>query len=179
MADLDAIRARHASTPAADDTPPCPECAAQLSEEECPEEGEPTWWAYLCPGCGWEAYDQTERLTVEAAPWTRWSRHAQADVAALLAEVERLRAGGCARDQGTTQYCAEAVAMGAEVARLRALDDPDLDGTDHAHPAWWRGSDAGAIGVLRRWRRALGMPVDVLVGEIATALIECEEVSRG
>jgi hypothetical protein len=39
---------------------------------------------------------------------------------ALKAEVERLKAGGCARDQNTTQFCAEAVALQAENARLRA-----------------------------------------------------------
>jgi hypothetical protein len=38
---------------------------------------------------------------------------------ALRVEVERLKAGGCARDQGTTQFCAEAVALQAENARLR------------------------------------------------------------
>jgi hypothetical protein len=38
---------------------------------------------------------------------------------ALLAEAERMKAGGCARDQGTTQFCAEAVALKAENARLR------------------------------------------------------------
>ena len=31
------------------------------------------------------------------------------------AEVERLRAGGCARDQNTTQYCAEAVTLEAKL----------------------------------------------------------------
>lgn len=36
----------------------------------------------------------------------------------LAAEVERLRAGGCARDQRTTQYCAEAVRLQAEIERL-------------------------------------------------------------
>ena len=35
-------------------------------------------------------------------------------------EIERLRAGGCARDQGTTQYCAEAARLAAENERLRA-----------------------------------------------------------
>ena len=34
-------------------------------------------------------------------------------------EIERLRAGGCARDQKTTQYCAEAVRLQAEIDRLR------------------------------------------------------------
>jgi hypothetical protein len=34
----------------------------------------------------------------------------------LRAEVERLKNGGCARDQRTTQFCAEAVALRAELA---------------------------------------------------------------
>jgi cell division protein FtsB len=38
---------------------------------------------------------------------------------ALQADVKRLKAGGCARDQSTTQFCAEAVALQAENARLR------------------------------------------------------------
>ncbi len=40
------------------------------------------------------------------------------DIAALLSEVGRLQAGGCARDQRTTQFCAEAAAKDAEIARL-------------------------------------------------------------
>jgi len=35
-------------------------------------------------------------------------------------ELDRLYAGGCARDQSTTQYCAEAAALAAEIKRLRA-----------------------------------------------------------
>ena len=42
-----------------------------------------------------------------------------AKIAELRAEIERLRAGGCARDQTTTQYCAEAVGLAAEVERFR------------------------------------------------------------
>ncbi len=40
------------------------------------------------------------------------------DIAALLSELDRLQAGGCARDQRTTQFCAEAAAKDAEIARL-------------------------------------------------------------
>jgi hypothetical protein len=29
----------------------------------------------------------------------------------------------------------------ADTVASQRLDDPDLDGTDGAHPAWWRGSD--------------------------------------
>jgi len=35
-------------------------------------------------------------------------------------EIARLRAGGCARDQGLTQYCAEAARLAVENERLRA-----------------------------------------------------------
>ena len=35
-------------------------------------------------------------------------------------EIRRLRAGGCARNQGLTQHCAEAAAAHAEIERLRA-----------------------------------------------------------
>lgn len=43
---------------------------------------------------------------------------------AAAEEIERLRAGGCARDQTTTQFCAEAVALQGENARLReALEE--------------------------------------------------------
>lgn len=41
--------------------------------------------------------------------------HAAAD------EIERLRAGGCARDQQTTQFCAEAVTLQREIEMLREM----------------------------------------------------------
>lgn len=37
----------------------------------------------------------------------------------MVAEIERLRAGGCARDQRTTQYCAEAAGLQAELDALK------------------------------------------------------------
>ena len=36
-------------------------------------------------------------------------------------EIARLRAGGCARDQGLTQYCAEAARLAEENADIRRL----------------------------------------------------------
>jgi chromosome segregation ATPase len=61
---------------------------------------------------------------------------ANAEREQLQAEAERLKAGGCARDQSTTQFCAEAVALKAENARLReamemareCLEDKDVIG---------------------------------------------------
>ena len=40
-----------------------------------------------------------------------------------IKEIERLRAGGCARDQKTTQYCAEAVALQELIEQLRRERD--------------------------------------------------------
>jgi hypothetical protein len=33
--------------------------------------------------------------------------------------------------------------------RAMVRDDPECDGTDAAHPAWWRGEHDGAMGVIR------------------------------
>ena len=46
-----------------------------------------------------------------------------AELTAAKAEIERMRAGGCARDQSTTQYCAEAAKLAAENEKLRAALD--------------------------------------------------------
>ena len=40
-----------------------------------------------------------------------------------VVEIERLRAGGCARDQKTTQYCAEAVTLQELIEQLRRERD--------------------------------------------------------
>lgn len=39
----------------------------------------------------------------------------------------------------------ESLALLAEIrdAARRQIDDPECDGTDNAHPAWWRGNDQG------------------------------------
>ena len=42
------------------------------------------------------------------------------DYREAVEEIKRLRAGGCARDQSTTQYCAEAARLAVENERLRA-----------------------------------------------------------
>ena len=51
-----------------------------------------------------------------------WPDNAERDavIRHQKAEIERLRAGGCARDQGTTQYCAEAAILAAKVGKLEA-----------------------------------------------------------
>lgn len=44
-------------------------------------------------------------------------------MAAAADEIERLRAGGCARDQTTTQFCAEAVRLQAVMERMREWEN--------------------------------------------------------
>ena len=46
---------------------------------------------------------------------------ADEDVRQLLAERDALQKKGCARDQKTTQFCAEATALQARVTALEAL----------------------------------------------------------
>jgi hypothetical protein len=55
-------------------------------------------------------------------------------------ELDRLYAGGCARDQSTTQYCAEAARLAVENERLRAALNGMLtvfDGEGYEDPAPW------------------------------------------
>jgi hypothetical protein len=70
---------------------------------------------------GTQMTDIVERLRVHPSDngGPSWSEMLleRADAAS---EIERLRAGGCARDQTTTQFCAEAAAMSKEIERLRA-----------------------------------------------------------
>ena len=88
-------------------------------------------------------------------------------------EIERLRAGGCARDQTTTQYCAEVVARDAEIERLRAasqwrpIDSAPKDGTEFIA---YR-DDAGPF--LLRWSCASEMMTE---SEIEQSMLTEEEV---
>lgn len=70
-------------------------------------------------------------LAAEAESWRRTDAHSLGiganlarEAADLIerqaAEIARLRAGGCARDQTTTQFCAEAAMLAKRVAELEA-----------------------------------------------------------
>lgn len=83
--------------------------------------------AILCEEVGEVARAAPEDLPAELAQViavaVRWRRALGCVDDMNDAEVERLRAGGCARDQRTTQFCAEAVAKDAEIGQLRAECD--------------------------------------------------------
>lgn len=64
--------------------------------------------------------EEEQRIAAEGEPADiALTVHYRTAAPVLAAEVKRLRAGGCARDQRTTQFCAEAVAKDAEIAKLR------------------------------------------------------------
>jgi len=70
--------------------------------------------------------DIVERLrgTADAFELAQAPHHLALYMRVAADEIERLRAGGCARDQTTTKYCAEAAQMAVEVERLRAALRP-------------------------------------------------------
>lgn len=68
----------------------------------------------------------------DSVPTSEWNELFRAITAALEErdrEIDRLKAGGCARDQRTTQFCAEAVALKSqldEAVRLLELAERSL-----------------------------------------------------
>ena len=52
--------------------------------------------------------EELEAVVVEDGKWMKGAQ----------AEITRLRAGGCAREQGTTQYCGELQAMVVKLTKL-------------------------------------------------------------
>ncbi len=84
--------------------------------------------AYYALFCSYEAANRRikeleSQLAYEQERNASNVANAGLQIAELQAEITRLRAGGCARDQHTTQYCGE---TGRLVERLTALAD-DLD----------------------------------------------------
>jgi hypothetical protein len=65
-----------------------------------------------------------------------------ADERAYIARIAELEA---ALAEAQTNY----TAVGNKLAAATGRDLPDLDGTDAAHPAWWRGQDYGAASICR------------------------------
>ena len=66
--------------------------------------------AYRCQIGALESQLEGERETVDGL---------NEQLAQRGREIERLRAGGCARDQRATQYCAEATELARELERIK------------------------------------------------------------
>jgi hypothetical protein len=69
--------------------------------------------------CGNDEYLNTRPHECYAAEVARLTKERDESIA----EIARLKAGGCARDQRTTQFCAEAVALQERVRRLEVAGD--------------------------------------------------------
>lgn len=116
--------------------------------------------------------DEAERLRSELAA----AEELVGRQATLLRDTARaLKGPPPTRSQHSAHDLPEvAEALRAEVERLRRLvdtsppDDPEADGTDAAHPAWWRGNDAGCKGALALVAR-LRAEVDALKARLAAA----------
>jgi hypothetical protein len=91
----------------------------------------------------------------------------RARLAAAEAEVKRLNgvvdehASGAARAGLERDRAEHRLKLATEeIVRVRlAYDDPSLDATDGAHPAWWRGNDAGVAGAVGIVNEALDGPL--------------------
>ena len=79
----------------------------------------------------------TNDIVARLRVWSDWldercpDTEVRNDLRAAADEIERLRKNGCARDQRTTQFCTEAVALQREVDRLRG----ELKAWQDAHRA--------------------------------------------
>jgi hypothetical protein len=83
----------------------------------------------------------------------------------LMQELANLRSGGCARDQGLTQFCAEVVALRAQLEELQAnprdqyhtmreLYEYRMLYNAHAANGWAR----SGLQVVKSWRHSDGEP---------------------
>lgn len=84
-------------------------------------------------------------------------------------EIERLSAGGCARDQRTTQYCAEAVRLGAENRLL-------LEAIDRLQQTW--AENAPAVAYKAR-AEAAEKAIERVLPAKAREHIDCWKVNYG
>jgi hypothetical protein len=50
---------------------------------------------------------------------------------------------------GLTGPCCDHCSRALQIATTAMADDPEMDGTDFAHPAWWRGYDAATDMAIR------------------------------
>jgi hypothetical protein len=121
-----------------------------ICRESCAFRGEPPCWQisdeWPNPHCDEPGCEALAKAAVAAAPPEAQGEYdvlvqrlmydesacledlgppAAAALAALQAENARLRNGGCARDQTTTQFCAEAEAAQARIAELEGERDAE------------------------------------------------------
>jgi sugar (pentulose or hexulose) kinase len=80
----------------------------------------------------------------------------------MLHEIKRLQDGGCARNQGLTQYCAEAAEKDVEIASLKA----EVERKDAA---------LNILQAAMTAKKPIPMPFKVAIIEARAALTPAEE----
>ena len=93
---------------------------------------------------------EIKRLRAESAETAVEFGILQNDLGKALLEIDRLRAGGCARDQTTTQFCVEAARLAADNDRLRAaLEKIGMPGVPERSLYYSTRGHAENIGIAR------------------------------
>lgn len=87
--------------------------------------------------------ERTAHVSTQPSPLTR--------LVELLCRAQEAATASVERDKGPVLRARRLLLATDQKPR----DDPDLDGTDGAHPAWWRGNDAGVDGACMRIEEAL------------------------
>lgn len=81
-----------------------------------------------------------------------------------LGGFEYLGAGDLARRVFVAMAAVSCKDRALSKSQKKAYDDPEADATDGAHPAWWRGNDAGVDGAVRRVNEALDTSETLCLG---------------
>lgn len=91
------------------------------------------------------------RAALQGAKWGQ-----DVVISQLRDEIARLRAGGCARDQKTTQFCAEAVELERELEAWKAYAG-GLEGAGDEMAKWFPFSSTHMKRVVGEWAEARGL----------------------
>jgi hypothetical protein len=113
---------------------------------------------------------EIERLKLECANTELDSGEYKLRAEKAEAEVARLKAGGCARDQRLTQYCAEAARLAEENAKLRTTLEIVLHAFEEIHhastrPDWFTRGQEGATQHRLNWERRCIATIKTALGE--------------
>jgi chromosome segregation ATPase len=120
---------------------------------------------------------EIERLKLECANTELDSGEYKLRAEKAEAEVARLKAGGCARDQRLTQYCAEAARLAEENAKLRTT----LEIVLHRWPMPWASTSRRFQNDLppeQRQRSVTSVNLVVVEDACCYKVSQCQRIQR-
>ncbi len=129
------------------------------------------WW-----GISYEEGEITDRIFTNEEANAALIAAAPTLIEELCRELEAAREEREAHRIVCVEYAEDTsrqiAALRAELEAARREDDPELDGTDGAHPAWWRGNDAGCASTTALIERALTRGAGPDAGGVGYAPLE-------